>query len=97
MRAQRPREAIHYAYWAAVYRLEEQGAWRPDASRTPREYLRLLGRASQHRRVMAELTRDFEKAWYGYRPVTATDADSALRQLESLGCNLQSRPATASF
>jgi len=34
------REAIHLAYWAGIAFLEEQGAWKPNRARTPREYLR---------------------------------------------------------
>ena len=38
------RAAVHAAYWAGVYRLEELGVWQLDRARTPREYLRLLAR-----------------------------------------------------
>src|SRR5262249_7344112 len=37
------RNAIHLAYWAGISYLEENGAWKPDRARTPREYLRLMG------------------------------------------------------
>ncbi len=73
------------------------GVWRPDASRTPREYLRLLPRDSKHRPALANLTRSFEMAWYGYRPVTPAQAQSALHELENLGCNSPSIAATASY
>lgn len=93
---QRYRDAVHCSYWAAVFRLEQMGVWRLDDSRTPREYLRLLPRESQHRQAMATLTRSFEIVWYGYRPVTSAQAESALQELESLGCSSPSIAATAS-
>lgn len=94
---QRYREAVHGCYWAAVFRLEQMGVWRLDDSRTPREYLRLLPRESQHRQAMASLTRSLEVVWYGYRPVTPADAQSALQEMENLGCNSPSIAATASY
>jgi hypothetical protein len=93
---QRYRDAVHCSYWAAVFRLEQMGVWRLDASRTPREYLRLLPRDSQHRQAMTSLTRSFEIVWYGYRPITPAQAESALQELESLGCSSPSIAATAS-
>lgn len=94
---QRYRDAVHCSYWAAVFRLEQMGVWRLEDSRTPREYLRLLPRESQHREPMASLTRSFEMVWYGYRPVTPAQAQSALQELENLGCNSPSIAATASY
>jgi uncharacterized protein DUF4129 len=94
---QRYRDAVHCCYWAAVFRLEQMGVWRLDDSRTPREYLRLLPRDSQHRQTMASLTRGFEMVWYGYRPVTPTQAESALQELENLECSSPSIAATASY
>lgn len=94
---QRYRDAVHCCYWAAVFRLEQMGVWRLDDSRTPREYLRLLPRDSQHRQTLTSLTRSFEMAWYGYRPVTPEQAESTLRELENLECNSPSIAATASY
>jgi Domain of unknown function (DUF4129) len=94
---QRYRDAVHCCYWAAVFRLEQMGVWRLDDSRTPREYLRLLPRDSQQREIMASLTRSFEIVWYGYRPVTPAQAESALRELENLECSSPSIAATASY
>ncbi len=59
------RDAVHFSYWTAISFLEGQGLWRPDRARTPREYLRLLPRADVHRESLAELTREFERVWYG--------------------------------
>jgi hypothetical protein len=80
------REALHAAYWAAVWRMEETGAWMVEQSRTPREYLRLLPRDSAFREPLGSLTRRFELAWYGYRPATGEDYAAAAAELEALGC-----------
>src|SRR5581483_6545899 len=87
------REAIHCAYWAAVYRLEEAGVWNLDATRTPREYLRLLKSEVPQRAPMAEITREFEVVWYGDKPASADDFRQAVSGLEKLGCHLPSAAA----
>jgi len=104
------RTALHSAYWAGVYRLADSGAWRLDQARTPREYLRLLknppgrhadissavsGAESGRVSALAALTRSMESAWYGYIPATQQDFESAIDQLETLGCKLRSTAQTA--
>jgi hypothetical protein len=81
------REAIHLAYWAGISFLERQGTWRPDRARTPREYLKLLSNASEHRETLAALTRIFELAWYAKREADAEAFARTLKALESLGCH----------
>lgn len=80
------RDAIHLAYWAGISFLEEQGAWRPDRARTPREYLRMLGSRKPQYPVLSDLTRKFEVTWYGNRDASAADFQETLGQLEKLGC-----------
>lgn len=80
------REAIRFAYWCAVTFLEEQRAWRPDPSRTPREYLRLLPASSQHLPPLASLSRLLERVWYGAARADAAEFDEALAHLKNLGC-----------
>jgi hypothetical protein len=80
------RNSIHLAYWAGVAFLEEQGAWKPDRARTPREYLRLLKPLSSHHPALSALTGKFEIIWYGQRDAKAADFQEALGQLEKLGC-----------
>ena len=80
------RDAIHLAYWAGISFLEEQGAWRPDRARTPREYLRMLGSRKPQYPVLSALTRKFEVTWYGNRDASAADFQETLGQLEKLGC-----------
>jgi hypothetical protein len=80
------RNAIHLAYWAGISYLEEHGAWKPNRARTPREYLRLIGKAAAQYPVLAALTRKLEVVWYGYGTAAEADFDEALGQLEKLGC-----------
>jgi hypothetical protein len=80
------RDAIHLAYWAAISFLERQGHWKPDRARTPREYLRLLSGASEHRETLTGLTRIFELAWYAKRDANEKTFSQTLEALEKLGC-----------
>jgi hypothetical protein len=80
------RNAIHLAYWAGISYLEEHGAWKPNRARTPREYLRLIGKAAAQYPVLAALTRKLEIVWYGYGVAAEADFNEALGQLEKLGC-----------
>ena len=59
------REATHSLYWAAIASLEARRAWRANPTRTPREYLRLLRPGSDAAAALRELTRGFERIWYG--------------------------------
>ena len=80
------RDAIRCAYGAALVRLEEQGVWRVDDARTPREYLPMLPPTDSRYSVMLDLTRRFEQLWYGNRPVADDDARRLTDHLEALGC-----------
>lgn len=80
------RDAIHLAYWCGISFLEAQELWRPDVARTPREYLRLLPAASEHRLTLGALTRTFELVWYGKQQADASAFSETLAQLEKLGC-----------
>ncbi len=80
------RDAVHLLYWAGISFLEAQGLWRPDLARTPREYLRLLPAGDLHRDPLQQLTRSFEKVWYGNDVATAQTFAVASVLLEQLGC-----------
>jgi hypothetical protein len=80
------RDAIHLGYWCGISFLEGQGLWRPDTARTPREYLRLMPTASEHRQTLSSLTRTFELVWYGTQEADANAFFETLAQLEKLGC-----------
>jgi hypothetical protein len=80
------REAVRCAYNAAVRRFEEDGLWRPDAARTPREYLRLVPAGHARRAALADLTRRFEQVWYGHQDVGADVARDLPARLQELGC-----------
>jgi hypothetical protein len=80
------REAVHLGYWSGISFLEAQGAWRPDAARTPREYLRLLPASSQQLPALRSLTGELESVWYGMRAADADSFQQTLAKLEKLGC-----------
>jgi hypothetical protein len=80
------RNAIHLAYWAGISFLEANGSWRPDAARTPREYLRLLPPASEHQPALRSLTHKLERVWYGMQSADANSFQETLAELEKLGC-----------
>jgi hypothetical protein len=79
-------DAIHLGYWCGIAFLETQGAWRPDRSRTPREYLRVMSSTHQHRPALQALTRKLEHVWYGTARADASSFDDVLAQLKKLGC-----------
>jgi hypothetical protein len=85
-RAHNLREAVRYGYHAALIRLEEDGVWRVDESRTPREYLRILATSDARRGLMMDLTQRFEQIWYGNRAVLDDDVTRVAASLETLGC-----------
>ncbi len=80
------REAIHFGFWAAVSRLESEGVWPPDKTRTPREYLNAIPGSNSSKEPFAAITRKFEASWYGSRITTEADFAQFASQLERLGC-----------
>jgi hypothetical protein len=81
------RDAIHSAYWSGVSFLEDEGMWRPDRARTPREYLSLLPSASEYGTALFSLTRQFEAVWYGYKPAGPESFKETVSYLDALGCH----------
>ena len=79
------REAIHFVYWASIARLESKRLWPADRARTPREYLALLAATDPRKPNLKELTRSFERTWYGGRAAQASDFNAALEQAAALG------------
>jgi hypothetical protein len=67
------REAIHLLYWAAISRLESKRLWPADRARTPREYLALVAPEDPRQPGLADLTRSFERVWYGGRAAAESD------------------------
>jgi hypothetical protein len=80
------REATRCAYNAGIRRVEEEGGWRIDHARTPREYLPLLRPNDSRRLPVEELTKRFEQVWYGNRTTSEADTRSLFAHLEKLGC-----------
>ena len=85
-RAEDLRETVRCAYRAAMCRLEEEGVWRVDDARTPREYLRLLPDGHRRRQPVSDVARRFEEIWYGSRAVTPDDRRTLLARLRELEC-----------
>ncbi len=71
------RAAVHCLYWAAIVSLETRRAWRANPTRTPREYLRLLRPGSEAQSALRELTKRFERVWYGQMLGTEDDFRAA--------------------
>jgi hypothetical protein len=87
------REAIHFAYWASISRLESRRLWPADRARTPREYLALVAPEDPRKVGLAALTGSFERTWYGGRAAGESD----YRRAEELAAELiaGSRAASA--
>jgi hypothetical protein len=89
------REAVHSAYWAGICYLEDSEVVRKDRTRTPREYMRLVGNSTQlvasggkTREALSTLTLVLEQVWYGRRPASNQDFRNAMESVEALGCQL---------
>ncbi len=82
--AERWREGIHCLYWAAIASLEGRRAWRPNPTRTPREYLRLLPAGSEVGRALKGLTARFERVWYGKPRIGESDFRAAQGEFERI-------------
>lgn len=67
------RQAIHALYWAAITRLEARRLWPADRARTPREVLALMAPDDPRKAGLTQLTRSFERTWYGGRPADEAD------------------------
>ena len=88
------REAIHSLYWAAITALENRRAWRPNPTRTPREYLGLLRAGSEPQRALRSLTRSLERVWYGYGEATEAEFRSAQASFSAIGAADLKRSST---
>lgn len=86
------REAVHCLYWAAIALLEGRRAWRPNAARTPREYLALLRAGSATQAALRDLTRAFEQVWYGQQAGEEAQFQAALASYEALEAAAAERP-----
>lgn len=82
--AQDWREAVHCLYWAAIALMEGRRAWKPNATRTPREYLRLLRAGSASQDALRALTQTFERVWYGHGEADEPQYMAALKSLQVL-------------
>lgn len=67
-----PRFALRALYLATLAALDRAGRLELDPSKTNGQHLRALPRGPS-RRALAELTRTFDRAWYGRQSATAED------------------------
>lgn len=81
-----PREATRCAYRAIIASLEEEGLWARDATRTPREYTRMLPQDHRRRGPFGDVARRFEEIWFAARPATDADRAAVLARLRETGC-----------
>lgn len=81
-----PREATRCAYRAIVACLEEEGLWARDATRTPREYGRMLPQDHRRHGPFRDVARRFEEIWFAARPATDADRSAVLTRLRETGC-----------
>ena len=81
-----PREATRCAYRAIVACLEEEGQWARDATRTPREYGRMLAPDHRQHVPFRDVARRFEEIWFAARPATDADRAAVLARLRETGC-----------
>jgi len=78
--------ALYNLFWCAALWLEQEGAWRADRTRTPREMLRLLPEGGARRRSFGAILRAFELSWYAKRPTAESDYAAAREELGRMGC-----------
>ncbi len=88
------REAVRRAYAAALQILTARDRLSSDRSRTHRELLRSMPEGEACRQPFVELTRLFERIWYGSLRAEPDDAALALSELERLGGALSLPAAT---
>ena len=89
------RAAVHCLYWAAILSLETRRAWRPNPTRTPREYLRLLRPGSEAQSALRTLTQCFERVWYGQTMGTEADFHAAQASFAAIAAADLKRSASA--
>ncbi|HKY31664.1 MAG TPA: DUF4129 domain-containing protein [Candidatus Polarisedimenticolia bacterium] len=90
----RYRDAVRCAYWAAILKLGVEGILDLRQERTHREYLRALPAGHPLGSDLREMTRSFERIWYGGRPATEEDLAGLLTHLRSTGVTIAWPPPT---
>jgi hypothetical protein len=86
IRAGQIRDGARLAYRAAVQRLEEEGAFTHDTTRTPREYLQLVPARHRSRPALTTLTKAFERIWYGSTAASPDEGREIMTLLQDLEC-----------
>jgi hypothetical protein len=78
------RAAIRYLFLAALLALDERKLLRFDHTLTNREMLRDVQANPTLSAVLTPLTAAFDRVWYGFEPLTQSDYEILVEQIESL-------------
>ena len=89
------RKALHDLYWGAIASLEARRTWRPNPTRTPREYIELLRQDDGTQSALRALTRRFERSWYGFGVPAAAEVEAAKRESATVLQTVAGRAAPA--
>lgn len=78
------RTAVRYLYLSSLLLLEERGLLRYDRSLTNREYLRTVAHRPELAAILREVIDVFDRVWYGFQTLTASEYDAYARRVETL-------------
>ncbi len=78
------RTAVRYLYLSSLLLLEERGLLRYDRSLTNREYLRSVANRPELAATLREVIDVFDRVWYGFQTLTASEYDAYARRVETL-------------
>jgi len=93
----RYRDAVRCAYWAAIQKLGVEGVLDLRQERTHREYLQALPAGHPLGHDLGEMTRSFERIWYGGRTATEEDLARVLAHVRSTGVTIAWPPPTGAY
>ena len=79
------RAAVRYLFLAAMLALDERRLLRFDPALTNRELLRDARSNPALGEALAPVTIAFDRVWYGSEPLTQSDYETLVEQIESLG------------
>lgn len=85
------RTAVRYLYLSSLLLLEERGLLRYDRSLTNREYLRSVAHRPELATILREVIDVFDRVWYGFQNLSATEYDAYARRVETLKQQKESR------
>ncbi|MEP7198846.1 MAG: DUF4129 domain-containing protein [Chloroflexota bacterium] len=78
------RAAVRHLYLSTLLLLDERGRLRYDRSLTNREYLRAVANTPAVRDALKPIVETFDRIWYGFAPITATEFAEYQREVETI-------------